>query len=83
MADMDFIKKVQKVTWEGLDYFSQELHKMRLAFVPSQGNFIFFDTGQRDAGECLPAVAEKRHHYAAAEKLWICNPAAVERGFDG
>jgi histidinol-phosphate aminotransferase len=55
-SDAEFIRKVQTATWEGLDYFSTEFKKMGLDFVPSQGNFIFFDTRQDADGvfrECL------------------------------
>jgi histidinol-phosphate aminotransferase len=44
VEDFDFIKKSQQVTWNGLDYFYKELAALKLPFVPSQGNFVMFDT---------------------------------------
>lgn len=58
MNDREFIKKVQATVWSGLDYFSIELKKMGLDFVPSQGNFVFFDTAQ-DAGEVFNQLLRK------------------------
>lgn len=58
MNDREFINKVKETTWEGLDYYSTELKKMGLDFVPSQGNFIFFDTG-KDAGEVFNQLLRK------------------------
>jgi len=58
MNDREFINKVKETTWEGLDYYTDELKKMGLDFVPSQGNFVFFDTG-RDAGEVFNACLKK------------------------
>ncbi len=58
MNDREFIRKVQETTWSGLDYFTDELEKMKLDFVPSQGNFVFFDTG-RDATEIFSQLLRK------------------------
>lgn len=46
--DLDFIARSQTVTWSGLDYFMRELTRMQLPWIPSEGNFITFDT-QKDA----------------------------------
>jgi histidinol-phosphate aminotransferase len=58
MDDSEFIHQVQETTWAGVDYFSTELKKMGLDFVPSQGNFIFFDTG-RDSIEIFNQLLRK------------------------
>lgn len=58
MNDAEFIEKVKRATWEGLDYFTHELKKLDLDFVPSQGNFVFFDTG-RDAVEVFNQLLKK------------------------
>lgn len=50
LQDKEHLKKIQKLTWDGLDYFYDQLNKMGLEYCPSQANFVFFDTG-RDAGE--------------------------------
>jgi histidinol-phosphate aminotransferase len=44
MQDQEFIDKVKHVTWAGVDFFMEQFKQMGLDFVPSQGNFIFFDT---------------------------------------
>ena len=50
LDDYDFIKRTCEATWQGLDYFYQELKKMGLPYIESQGNFVMFDT-LRDVGE--------------------------------
>lgn len=49
LDDPEHLEKVKELTWSGLDYYYAELDKMGLDYCPSQGNFVFFDTG-RDAG---------------------------------
>jgi histidinol-phosphate aminotransferase len=50
LDDFEFIQKTCEATWHGLDYFYQELRKMGLPYIESQGNFVMFDT-LRDIGE--------------------------------
>lgn len=49
LQDDEYIRNSQKMVWEGLDYFYSELKKMKLPYLESQGNFIFFDL-KKDAG---------------------------------
>ena len=44
LEDYDFIQKSVEITWQGLDYFYEELAKMKLPYVASQANFVMFDT---------------------------------------
>lgn len=44
MKDKDFVKQTQKVTWSGIDFFYKELAAMGIPFIPSEGNFILFET---------------------------------------
>jgi len=46
LNDHEYIQKLQRVTWDGLDYFYRELSAMGLPYCESQGNFVFFDTLQ-------------------------------------
>lgn len=46
LDDQDFVQKTQNLTWQGLDYFYAEFKKMGINYVPSQGNFLLFDTKQ-------------------------------------
>lgn len=48
VEDLSHVGLLRKLTWEGLDYYYKELTKLGLSYCPSQGNFVFFDTG-RDA----------------------------------
>ena len=48
----------QKITWEGLDYFYQELTRLNLPFYKSDGNFILFDT-KRNAQTCFVNLLKK------------------------
>lgn len=49
VSDRDYVERLKKITWSGLDYFYRELRAMDLPFSESQANFVFFDTRQ-DAG---------------------------------
>ncbi len=42
--DFEFIRRTCELTWQGLDYFYQELQLLKLPYVESQGNFVMFDT---------------------------------------
>lgn len=44
MDDHDFIRRTQEVTWSGIDFFYKELAALGIPFIPSQGNFILFET---------------------------------------
>jgi histidinol-phosphate aminotransferase len=44
LDDHDYIKQSQKVVWEGLDYFYDELKRLKLHFYSSEANFVLFDT---------------------------------------
>ncbi|MBX3039242.1 MAG: histidinol-phosphate transaminase [Bdellovibrionaceae bacterium] len=58
VEDTDFIRDSQKITWEGLDYFSKELDRLGLKHLPSQGNFVLFDT-ERDALKVYEALLRR------------------------
>ena len=49
LGDADHLRKIQRLTWEGIDYFALKLTELGLRFWPSQANFTLFDCG-RDAG---------------------------------
>lgn len=44
LDDEAFLKKTCELTWHGLDYFYRELKELELEYIPSQGNFVLFDT---------------------------------------
>jgi histidinol-phosphate aminotransferase len=44
LQDKEYLQRLQNLTWEGLDYFYDELTKMGLPYCQSQANFVFFDT---------------------------------------
>ncbi|MCX7978195.1 MAG: aminotransferase class I/II-fold pyridoxal phosphate-dependent enzyme, partial [Bdellovibrionaceae bacterium] len=48
LQDMEFIEATRQLTWKGLDYFYSKLREFNLPFVPSEGNFVLFDS-LRDA----------------------------------
>lgn len=58
VQDTDFIRESQRVTWEGLDYLTEELNRLGLSTLPSQGNFILFETA-RNAMEIYEAMLKK------------------------
>lgn len=42
--DAEYIRASQELVWKGLDYFYDELTKMKLPYIESQANFVLFDT---------------------------------------
>lgn len=58
LQDRDFIEASRQLTWKGLDYFYNKLEKLGLPFIPSQGNFVLFDT-LRDARLVNEALLKK------------------------
>lgn len=46
VRDRAHIQKVKQLTWDGLDYYYSELDGLGLKYLPSQGNFVLFDTGR-------------------------------------
>lgn len=55
VQDLEFIDRSREITWSGLAYFEKELTRMGLKFLPSQGNFVLFDT-ERDALQVYEAM---------------------------
>lgn len=58
LDDKDYIHASQKLVWSGLDYFYQELERLGLPYVPSQANFVLFDT-KRNAQHCFENLLKK------------------------
>ncbi|MGE0633181.1 MAG: histidinol-phosphate transaminase [Pseudobdellovibrionaceae bacterium] len=58
LSDSEFIKKSQRTTWEGLDFFYKKLSELNLPFLESQGNFVLFDT-KRDSSLVNVALLKK------------------------
>lgn len=58
LEDADFIRKSVELTWQGLDYFYEELNKISLPFVESQANFVMFDT-ERDVVKINEALLRR------------------------
>jgi histidinol-phosphate aminotransferase len=46
LQDRVHLEKIQKLTWDGLDFYYRELDKLGLRYLPSQGNFVLFDCGR-------------------------------------
>ncbi len=55
IKDKEHLEKVKRLTWTGLDYYTSALTEMGLSFLPSQGNFVLFDTG-RNGEEVFQAM---------------------------
>lgn len=58
LEDRDYLKKVQDLTWSGLDYMYKELETLKLPFWRSQTNFVLFDS-LRDSSEVFQALLKK------------------------
>lgn len=58
LDDVEYLKQSQAAVWEGLDYFYKELSRLGLPYVPSQANFVLFDT-QRNAQVCFENLLKK------------------------
>lgn len=58
LQDKEFIERSQQICWKGLDYFYKKLEELGLPYIPSQGNFVMFDT-LRDAAKVNEALLRK------------------------
>lgn len=58
LADQQYIKDSQAVTWSGLDYFYQEFDRLNLKYYISDANFILFDT-KRNGLLCFEYLLKK------------------------
>lgn len=47
LNDIDHIRKSQQLNWEGKGFLYRMLSALGLAFIPTQANFILFDTGRK------------------------------------
>jgi histidinol-phosphate aminotransferase len=43
VRDLEYVERLKKVTWSGLDYYYKELARLGLPYCESQANFVFFD----------------------------------------
>ncbi len=58
IQDKEFLAASQQIVWKGLDYFYKCLEKLSLPYIPSQGNFVMFDT-LRDASLVNEALLKR------------------------
>ena len=58
LQDDEFIRKSVENNSQGLDYFYEELGKMKIPFVESQANFVMFDT-LRDVSNVNEALLKR------------------------
>lgn len=50
LQDVSYIEQVKRLNEEGKNYLYKEFTRLGIPYVPTEANFIFFDTG-RDEGE--------------------------------
>ena len=53
-----YLQRSQRVNWDGLDYFYEQLQSMGLKYWPSQANFVLFDS-QREADSVFQDLLRK------------------------
>jgi len=58
LNDKEFIERSQQTCWKGLDYFYKKLEELGLPYIPSQGNFVMFDT-LRDSAQVNEALLRR------------------------
>lgn len=58
IQDREFIEASRQLTWKGLEFFEAWLQKQGLPYLPSQGNFVTFDT-LRDSLAVYEALLKK------------------------
>lgn len=58
VEDYEFIEASRRLTWKGLEFFEAWLQKQNLPYLPSQGNFVLFDT-RRDAMKVYEALLRR------------------------
>lgn len=56
--DAEYIHASQELVWSGLDFFYQELSRMKLPYIESQANFVLFDT-LRDVNKVNEALLRR------------------------
>lgn len=58
LDDREYLRRIQQITWDGIDYYAKELRQMGVPFLPSQANFVLFDCG-RDAQPVFQALLKE------------------------
>ncbi len=58
LEDREFVAETLRKTWAGLDWITSQLDSLGLEWIPSQGNFVLFDTG-REALSVYQALLKK------------------------
>lgn len=58
IQDVEFQEASRQLAWKGLEFFTRKLQNLGLPFLPSQGNFVLFDT-LRDAQQVYQALLRK------------------------
>lgn len=58
LDDHEYLDKVRKLNWAGLDYFYQELSALDVKYWDSQANFVLFDTF-RDAKQVFQELLKR------------------------
>ncbi len=58
LSDTEHLKRVQIITWAGLEQIESYLKRQGLKYLPSQANFVLFDTG-RDANSVFQDLLKK------------------------
>lgn len=58
LEDRDHLKRVQVITWTGIEQIESYLKRQGLRFLPSQANFVLFDAGC-DAAEVFQELLKK------------------------
>lgn len=56
--DSKFLDEIKKITWEGLDYFTDQFTQMGVEFTPSQANFVLINT-KKNAADINEALLKK------------------------
>jgi histidinol-phosphate aminotransferase len=58
LSDRSFLKRTQRVVWQGKKYFYKAFHEMGLAYVPSIANFVLVNV-ERDANDVFQACLKE------------------------
>lgn len=58
LKDIEYVQKSREVNSEGLRYFYDSLNQLQISYVPSQGNFVLFES-PLEAGELVEKMLKK------------------------
>ena len=74
MDDHEYVRRTLEVNAQGIEYLEREFRRLKVRFVPTQGNFFLVDVG--DGVEIYNALLQARRDRPADAWVPIPSPRA-------